>query len=127
MGVPNDRILLAAMRFEVRLGVTEEERATLQPIEVDVEMAFDLAEAGRTDDLARTVDYGWVFGLCREIAEGRTFNLLEALAESIAAVILDRAPVGQVRVRVRKLRVPVEGRLEYAGVEIVRSRPTEAG
>lgn len=125
MTVPQDRIVLAAMRFEAHVGVTEEERSTLQPIEVDLEMAYDLAEAGRTDDLARTVDYGWVFTLCRELVEGRAFHLLEAVAETIASSVLERTPVLEARIRVRKLRVPVDGRLEYAAIEIVRTRPPD--
>ena len=39
----NDRILLQAMRFEGHLGVGDEERASPQEVEVDLEVEADLA------------------------------------------------------------------------------------
>lgn len=98
------------------------ERAALQPIELDVEMAYDLRAAGVADDLSATIDYGAVFGMCREIVEEHSFQLLEAIAEAVAGRVLERTPATAVRVHVRKLRVPVDGRLRYAGVTIERSR-----
>lgn len=123
----SDRIVLSGMRFEGHHGVTEPERATRQPIEVDVEMAHDLRAAGATDDLAATIDYGTVFAMCRSIVEEQTFWLLEAIAEAIAARVLDRTRATAVRVRVRKVRVPVDGRLDFAAVEIERARSDRAG
>jgi dihydroneopterin aldolase len=117
-----DRIVLTAMHFEGHHGVGDAERATTQPIEVDVELALDLAPAGRGDDLTRTVDYRWVIGLVREIVERRSFQLIEAMAEAIAELVLERTVVQSVTVRVRKLRVPVEERIAHASVEIVRHR-----
>jgi dihydroneopterin aldolase len=51
-----DRIVLAAMRFQGHHGVTAEERAEAQPIEVDVEMALDLQPAGSEDELELTAE-----------------------------------------------------------------------
>jgi dihydroneopterin aldolase len=116
----SDRIVLTAMRFEGHHGVGDAERATTQTIEVDVEMSLDLAPAGRSDDKADTVDYGHVFELVRDIVEGRSFRLLEAIADTVAQAVLARPKVESVTVRVRKLRVPIEGDLDHAGVEITR-------
>ncbi len=119
---PSDRIVLAAMRFDAHVGVTEAERVARQPVEVDVELLIDLAEAGRTDELAATVDYGSLFDRCRGLVEGGRFRLIEAVAERVAAEVLSTTRSEQVIVRVRKLRVPLAGRLDHAGVEIVRRR-----
>ncbi|HEY8168971.1 MAG: dihydroneopterin aldolase [Candidatus Limnocylindrales bacterium] len=119
-----DRIVLSAMRFEGRHGVSDEERATPQPIEVDVELHLDLQPAGSDDDIAKTVDYGQVFELCRDLVEATNFRLLETIAEGIAHEILVAHPVDEVVVRVRKLRVPVGGTLDHAEVEIRRTRST---
>ena len=54
--------------------------------------------------------------------EATNFKLLEAIAEGIAHEILTAMPVAEVGVRVRKLQVPLDGRLDYAGVEIWRTR-----
>jgi 7,8-dihydroneopterin aldolase/epimerase/oxygenase len=117
----SDRIVLSAMRFQGRHGVTAEERAAPQPFEVDVELVTNLQPAGVEDDLARTVDYGAAFEICRELVEATNFRLLEAIAEGLAHELLRAFPqVDEVVVRVRKLRVPIEGDLAYAGVEIRR-------
>ena len=104
------------MRFEGHHGVGDEERAITQTIEVDVDMAVDLAAAGRSDDKADTVDYGMVFALVRDIVEGRSFLLLEAIAATVASAVLVQPKVESVTVRVRKLRVPIDGDLDHAGV-----------
>jgi 7,8-dihydroneopterin aldolase/epimerase/oxygenase len=120
-----DRILLADMVFFGRHGQSDEERADEQEIDVDVEMEVDLAPAGQSDDLEQTVNYSSVFKACREIVETQSFHLLEAIAERIATRLLSDFPrLDAVTVRVRKPGVPIDGRLEYAGVAIERRRVT---
>jgi dihydroneopterin aldolase len=118
-----DRIALINMRFEGRHGVLEEERAQPQPFEVDVELSLDLSLAGVSDDLHHTVDYREVFEIVRETIEGPSRQLIESLAETIAARLLaDFATVGvgEVLVRVRKPNVNLPGALDAASVEITR-------
>jgi dihydroneopterin aldolase len=122
-GPPPDRIVLAGMAFQARHGVNDWEKREAQRFEVDVELAVDARPAGETDDLARTVDYRRVHDATREIVEGPSFDLIEALAEALAARILaDEPGVDEVTVRVRKPEVRLGGPLEYAGVEIRRGR-----
>jgi dihydroneopterin aldolase len=117
-----DRIDLRNMVFMGRHGLLEREQREPQPFEVDVELALDLQPAGLHDDLARTVDYAEVFDHVRQIVESTSYRLIEALAEAIAHELLFDFPADAVTVRVRKPRVPIEGRLDYAGVEITRQR-----
>ncbi len=117
-----DRILLHSMVFMGRHGVLAREQRELQPFEVDVELALDLQPAALEDDLTRTVDYADVFEHVRQIVESTSFRLIEALAEAIAHELVVDYPVDAVTVRVRKPRVPIDGRLDYAGVEITRQR-----
>jgi dihydroneopterin aldolase len=117
-----DRIVLTGMRFEGRHGVSDDERSLPQLLEIDLEAHLDLAEAGRTDDLAATVDYGPLIRTCRAIVEERSFRLLEAIAELIAAEVLADRRIERVVVRVRKLAVPVDADLDHATVEIDRAR-----
>ena len=118
-----DRIVLSGMVFLGRHGMGDEERADVQEIEVDVELELDLAPAGTSDDLARTVNYSRVFDVVRAVVEEGSFHLLEGIAEAIAGRVLrDFVPVEALTVRVRKPGVPIDGRLDYAGVEIERRR-----
>ena len=47
------------------------------------EVEADLARAGRTDDVADTIDYGPLIAICAEVVERRSFRLLEAIAQAL--------------------------------------------
>lgn len=86
---------------------------------------MDLAVAGGSDDLADTADYGAVAEAAAGVIAGEHSDLLEHLAERIAAAALAAAPgAGAVTVCLRKLRPPVPVPLATAGVTIRRTRPT---
>jgi dihydroneopterin aldolase len=118
----SDRITLRGMRFLGRHGVTLEERMEPQPIEVDVEMALDLARSARSDELADTVDYAAVFADVAAVVERQSFRLLEALAAAISEAVLAQPHVASVEVRVRKPKAPLPGAFETVEVAIRRSR-----
>ncbi|MBI2874693.1 MAG: dihydroneopterin aldolase [Firmicutes bacterium] len=115
-----DRILLQGMRFPASIGVGEEERSRSQVILIDLEVEADLAPSGRSDDLSQTLDYRSLYEEVRSAVEGRSYRLVEALAEEISGKILCRSPARAVRVRIRKPHVKLGGSLEWAGVEIQR-------
>lgn len=90
---------------------------------VDTVLEADLARPGRSDRLEDTVNYEKVYAIIRAHVEGKRFNLLEALAQSIADEVLQDFPaVSQATVRVRKPGVPLKGILDFTQVEVVRSR-----
>jgi len=118
----NDRITLRGMQFLGRFGVTADERAEPQPIEVDLLVRLDLSKPARTDDLADTVNYATLFDLVRELVEARSFHLLEGLAGAIADDVLAAHPVDDVEVRVRKPKAPLPGAFDTVEVRIRRKR-----
>ncbi len=63
-----DRIDLTGIEVFARHGVYPSEKERAQVFKVDVSLFLDLSQAGRTDDLADTVDYGAVtrhYGPCQ--------------------------------------------------------------
>ncbi|MDI6870878.1 MAG: dihydroneopterin aldolase [Bacillota bacterium] len=121
-----DRLSLRSMTFWGYTGVHAEEQERGQPFEVDLDLYLDLRQAARSDDLAATVDYSALFGLVRQVVEGRRFQLVEALAGAVAeAVLASASPVEAVTVRVRKPRAPLPGVFETVEVELRRSRTGE--
>lgn len=120
----DDRIRLAGMAFYGYHGVAEAERQLGQRFVVDVSLSVDLAPAGRADDLALTVDYGTVYEQVRQVVEGPSFRLLEALAEHVAAVVLrEHQRVVAVAVTVHKPSAPIQGAATTAvSVTIERGR-----
>jgi dihydroneopterin aldolase len=118
-----DRIRLRGLRFYGYHGAIAAEREIGQRFIIDLEMSLDLCPAGTSDDLQHTVSYAEVYDEVRAIVEGPPCNLLEAVAERIAARVLeDHRIVEEVRVCVKKPEVPLRGILEAAEVEIVRAR-----
>jgi dihydroneopterin aldolase len=118
-----DRIILAGMIFYGFHGAREPEKQLGQRFIIDLEMALDLRGAGESDDLGRTVSYSEVYRVVREIVEGPSLDLLEAVAERIAAAVLAAfGPVLAVEVTVKKPEVPIHGVLDYAAVRITRRR-----
>jgi dihydroneopterin aldolase len=117
-----DRITLTGLQFYGYHGVYPEENRLGQNFLVDVELHADLREAGRTDDLKRTVDYGKVYLAVKAIAEGQPFKLIEAVAERIATEVLAGFPVTEVVVRVHKPKAPIPGPFDGVTVEIRRRK-----
>ena len=117
-----DKIILKEIRFHGYHGVAEAERQIGQKYEIDAELMCDLSAAGKTDDLSHTIDYAAVVRLLVGIGTQQSFQLIEALAETLASEIFDRFPVDEVGLTVRKLLPPVEQMLTYVSVEIHRKR-----
>jgi 7,8-dihydroneopterin aldolase/epimerase/oxygenase len=98
-----DRLTLAGVVCHCHIGVTEEERRQLQKLEVDLDLFADLEAAGRSGDLAQTVDYRQVCDAVRGLLEATRFHLIEAAALAIGDGVLKRfTPVSRAVVRVRK-------------------------
>lgn len=121
-----DRLLLKNMVFYGYHGVFAAEKELGQRFEVDVELYLDLHPSGVTDDLELSVNYVEVYTLVKEVVEERNFNLVEAVAETIAGEILSAFSVDKVVVRVRKPNPPSGGVMDYVEIEISR-RPAKEG
>lgn len=117
-----DRVSLSNMVFYAYHGAFDSERELGQRFEVDVDIRTDVRRAGQSDDLDLALNYVHVYTIVKDVVEERTYNLLEAMAERIAGEILDAFDVVDVTVRVRKPDAPVGGIVDYAEVEITRSR-----
>lgn len=118
-----DRIEVRGIRVVGTHGVLTEERTRAQPFEVDVDLDVDLRQAGRTDDLAATVNYAEVVDLVQAIVGGtRSYQLLEALADVVAAAVLELGRAASVTVAIRKLRPPLPADVATVGVRITRTR-----
>jgi 7,8-dihydroneopterin aldolase/epimerase/oxygenase len=117
-----DKILLIGANFFARHGVSDEEQRLGGRYVVDVELHCDLARAAASDSLANTISYAEVHCTVREIIQGRSFRLIESLAETLAQTLLADYAAETVVVRVKKQPPPMDAIVDYAGVEITRRR-----
>ena len=116
-----DRIQVKGMKFFGHHGITEEEQAIGQRIEVDVEIEVDLEAAGRADDPNLTLDYTLIYQVTREIVEGKSVKLIETLAESIADRLILKLNVDSAWVKVIKPNPPIDNSVKgYVAIEVQR-------
>ena len=116
-----DRIQLEGMSFQGRHGVREAERANPQEFMVDIEVECDLADAGRSDKLADTVDYTKLRAIAKAVIEGEPAQLIESLASRMADQVLQLPRVEAVGVRIAKRPASMQP-IDSAAVRINRTR-----
>lgn len=116
-----DCLRLQNLRFFAYHGLYPEEARLGQQFEVDVELYGDLSASGRTDDPADGIDYTVVLGLVEKVVTGDRCQLVEALAERIAAAIAEECGPLELVVRVRKPNPPVATQFDGVEVEIRRA------
>ena len=101
------------------VGITAQERAVPQKLSIDLEFPFD-NRAALSDSIKDAVDYDTVARTVAEVCSGREFHLIETVAEQIASRVLEKFPVPQVRILVRKISPIAAPKVDYVSVEIVR-------
>lgn len=97
-----DKILIEGLLVETRIGVYDWERLIQQPLVFDLELDTDIAAAASSDDLSETIDYKALSDRVVDYVSGTEFELLEALAENLAALILKEFGVSHLRMKVSK-------------------------
>jgi dihydroneopterin aldolase/D-erythro-7,8-dihydroneopterin triphosphate epimerase len=120
-----DQIFITDLKFRCIVGVNEDERREKQDVVAQITLDVDLRQAGRTDAIEDTVDYKAVKKAILAMAEESQFQLVEALAESMAMICLKDSRVHRVAVAIEK-----PGALRFArtvGVRIVRERADSHG
>jgi len=106
--------------LEASIGVHRHEKRGRQPIRVNIDLTVDDI-LPIEDRLDHVVDYEIIVAGVRSLVASGHINLVETLAERIAALCLSDRRVAAARVRVEKLEVVAEA--VSVGVEIERLRP----
>src|SRR2546428_12197486 len=83
-----DLVEIRGLKLRGRHGVTEEERATDQPLVINLAARLDARPAAILDDLASTLDYEEAVRQVAKIVTGESFPLLETLRDPVARAIL---------------------------------------
>ena len=97
-----DKIFLDELKIETIIGIWEWERRIRQTVVVDLQMSADIAKAAATDDVADTLNYKSVAKRVQQFVGESSFQLVETLAERIAAIVRDEFEVAWVKVTVHK-------------------------
>ena len=120
-----DRLILRDMRFFGYHGVYPEETKCGQFFTATVELELSLVAAGNSDQLAEAIDYCEVQKVMRGVMTGPPRQLIETLAEQVAAALLARfSAVSAVQVEIVKPQPPVTFDFAGVAVRIRRERAT---
>ena len=117
-----DTLFLRDFRLQMIIGIYEWERKVPQTVQLDLEIGLPHSRACQTDDVADSINYADVAQRIRDTVAQRNFNLVEALAEHVAQVILSEFGSPWVKICVTKLAV-VRG-IKQLGICIERGQKT---
>ena len=98
----NDIVFIEDLRIQTVIGVYDWEREITQTISLDLQMAFDIRRAAQSDQIIDTLDYKTVSKRLIQVVETSEFQLVEALAEHCAAIVLEEFPINWVRLKLSK-------------------------
>ncbi len=121
-----DWILIEGLEFETIIGIYPHERASAQPVQIDLKLAVPrVAVAASGDDIQATVDYQRVCEAVMSITQTGAFQLVETLAQAVTDGLFARfSLIEQIECRILKpLALPYT---RGVGIAISRTRPQPA-
>ena len=116
-----DHIRLSGLRARGNHGVYDFERADGQDFVVDVDLEIDLSRPAETDEVVDTVHYGELADRLVAIITGPPVNLIETLAERLAAACTDDRRVSAATVTVHKPQAPIAHEFVDVAVTVRRA------
>ncbi|MFC6356761.1 dihydroneopterin aldolase [Luethyella okanaganae] len=117
-----DHITLTGLRINAHHGVYDFERENGQDFVVDVTVSLDLALAASSDDVEQTIHYGELAVEIADAVRHDPVDLIETVAERIAATVLAHATAEEVRVTVHKPNAPISVPFDDVSVTVTRGR-----
>ncbi len=115
-----DIIFLRELKVDTLIGVYEWEKRVPQTLQLDLEITLPHSRACQSDDIKDALDYANIVRDIQSALASRHFNLLEALAETIAQMLLNDFKSPWVKVSVAKLNAIRGSRM--VGVSIERGQ-----
>lgn len=117
-----DILFLRDFRLDLIIGIYEWERKIPQPVKLDLEIGLPEHQAGATDNVADTIDYGAVANRVKESLTKRPqpIALVEAVAEHVAQLVLNEFGAPWVKVSITKFAI-VRG-VKELGITIERGK-----
>jgi dihydroneopterin aldolase len=113
-------VFVRDLEIVVSVGVLEHEKRYEQRILISADLIVRDGYDGRSDRLEQVLDYGKLIDGITLLVQSGHFNLIETLAERVAAYCLGDPRVESVRVRVEKPDIMPSCR--SVGVEVERRR-----
>ena len=114
-----DTVFIKGLQAASVIGCYDWERDIRQTLVVDLELRADFARASQTDALEDALDYAAISQRVITVCAESRFQLLEALAEHLASLLLAEFAITGLRMTVTKPGAVAEA----DGVGVVIQRP----
>lgn len=113
-------VFIRDLMVDAHIGVHTHERGTTQKVRINIDLSVPEPPGALPDDLGAVVCYEQIVKRIEAIVGAGHLNLVETMAERIAAMCLEDARVSTARVRIEKLEAIAAA--FSVGVEIERAR-----
>jgi dihydroneopterin aldolase len=97
-----DIIFLHDLKIECVIGIWDWERKIRQTVILDLDLGFDIRRAAASDAIDDTLNYKAVAKRMQDFVGASQFQLVETMAEQVAAILLTEFKLPWVRVRINK-------------------------
>ena len=113
-----DTVFIKGLKAVSVIGCYDWERDIRQTLVIDLELKADFTRAAQTDALEDALDYAAISQRVIAVCDESRFQLLEALAEHLASIVLAEFSVERLRMTITKPGAVPEA--ECVGVVIDR-------
>ena len=114
-----DTVFITGLQATSVIGCYDWERDIRQTLVIDLELKADFTRAAQTDALADALDYAAISKRVIAVCDESRFQLLEALAEHLAAIVLAEFSIQRLCMTITKPGAVAEA----DGVGVVIERP----
>ena len=97
-----DIVFIEKLNVEAVVGIYAWERQVRQSILIDLEMAYDNTLPARSNDIADALDYAAVIQRVTDFVTEQKFELVETMAEEVAAMVMREFKVPWLKIRCAK-------------------------
>lgn len=118
-----DQIIIQDLNVYAKHGVYAEENILGQQFLISITMDADLSEAGQSDDLESTIDYGSLCHFVTKYMHRHTYKLIESVAEHLAEeILLQYDRIRKIKVKVKKPWAPIGLPIKTISIVVERTR-----
>ncbi|GHF79949.1 dihydroneopterin aldolase [Thalassotalea marina] len=97
-----DKVFIQGLSIQTTIGFFAWEKEIKQTLVIDLEMGWDTSIAAKNDELAKTLDYADISQQIDTFANDNPVDLLETLAERMAAFLMTTYAIPWLKLRINK-------------------------
>ena len=118
----SDEVHIEQLEVSSVIGVSEHERKTPQRLTINISFWPRRQTRDMEDRIGETINYAVVAEQTQKFVHDEAVNLIETLADRLAAHLLEKFPIQKITLEIRKF--PLE-HAKYVSAKVTRSAPAD--